>query len=227
LSRSGDDVPEPANTLIGTFDVVVELKDAEWKDLAKEIADELRWQLGGINPDRNGAIGEEVEQFLKKVRSLNQNDLEKQRPELERSARELVANTPPTIVLHHFAQHTLAELLSNPRLGAALDALLEKDKKDKEKSKDAPPVEESKPKDPSPKKGPEPKKDTEPKKDSANDPPADLEKTAALALNLVRPLVKDSSRKAVAIDKLEQLIKRYPNTKAAKEAKAMLDVLKE
>jgi hypothetical protein len=93
--------------------------------------------------------------------------------------------------------------------------------------KDVPPVEEPKAKDPDPKKGPEPKKDVEPKKDTASDPSADLEKTAAVALNLLRPLVKDPSRKAVAIDKLEQLIKRYPNTKAAKEAKAMLDVLKE
>ena len=138
LAKAADDVPEPAAALIGSLDVVVELKEPEWNDLAKEITDELKWQLGGLDPKRNSAIAEQAEQFLKRVRALNEKDLEKQRPELEKSARDLVARTPPTIVLHHFAERTLAELLSNPRLTAAVDALLEKEKeasKEKDKAK--------------------------------------------------------------------------------------------
>ncbi len=136
LAKSADDVPEPSDTLIGAINVVTDLKDAEWNSLAKEIAEELKWQLGGSEPRRSGIIADQVGQFLKKVRSLDEKELEKQRPELEKEARELAAKAPPTIVLHNFAEHTVAELLSNPRLALALDALIEKQKeKSKEKDK--------------------------------------------------------------------------------------------
>lgn len=123
---AAEDLPNPLETLLSALEVVEESKDAEWKELTEEIIDELSWQLGGLDPERNRFVGDKVEQYLKKVRSTKPKDLEKQRPELEKIAKQFVGQVLPTVVLHNLAEHTLAELLSNPRLIAALDARLEK-----------------------------------------------------------------------------------------------------
>jgi hypothetical protein len=128
-SRALDDVPEPLETLLSALEVVGSLKDPEWNDLAKDIIEDLQWQLG------SGA-GEKVEPFLKMLRALDEAALEKQRPDLEKAARELVAQVPPTIILHNFVEHTLAELLSNPAVAVAVAARLEA--LDKQKQKDRP-----------------------------------------------------------------------------------------
>ncbi len=51
---------------------------------------------------------------------------------------------------------------------------------------------------------------------------AKQEKSATSMLNLLRPLTRDESKFAFASEKLEQLIKMYPKTEAAKEAAVLL-----
>lgn len=65
------------------------------------------------------------------------------------------------------------------------------------------------------------KKDT-PKKDPAGDELAKQEKEANSRLNLIRPLVKDSTRKSFAVEQLNKIVKLYPKTEAAKEAQSLL-----
>jgi hypothetical protein len=148
LANSADDVPDPLDVLHTAVDVAPELTDDEWKDYADDVVEELKWLLGGIEPDGQRAVGEKVGGFLKKVRSLNANDLEKQRRELVKSADAIVAATPATTIIHNFTEHALSELLSNPRLIVAIDAQIEKDKelekKEKEKEKEKPKEKEKK-----------------------------------------------------------------------------------
>ena len=65
-----------------------------------------------------------MKDYLKKVRSLGAKDLDKQRGDLEKSARQIVSQVSPTFILHNVVEHGVAELLSNPRLTAAIDAHL-------------------------------------------------------------------------------------------------------
>jgi hypothetical protein len=118
--------PDPLDRLLGALDVVGKLKDDQWKTLTEDIAEELSWQLGGVDANRSRAVGESVRQFLSMVRSLNEKEFKKQRADLEKSARQFVTQVPPTAVLHNVVEHELAELLSNPRLSAALEARLKK-----------------------------------------------------------------------------------------------------
>ncbi|HLW68706.1 MAG TPA: hypothetical protein VKS79_25535 [Gemmataceae bacterium] len=79
-------------------------------------------------------------------------------------------------------------------------------------------------------KEPTEKKDTPKteKKDAPKTEPAaggDAEKDAASKLELIRMLV-DSGKKDKAKERLGELIEKYPDTKAAKEAKELLDKLK-
>jgi hypothetical protein len=77
----------------------------------------------------------------------------------------------------------------------------------------------------------EPKKDstvtTVPKKEVPMVDPAiatkeKQEKEAASRLSLIRPLAKDPNKRAFAMEKLQQIIKMYPKTEAAKEAEQLL-----
>jgi hypothetical protein len=125
LSDSADEMRDPLDTLIDVLDVVTGFEDAQWKDLSTDMIEELRWQLGGLDPERNKAIGTQVELYLKRIRRLSEKEIGVQREELQKAAAKIVAQTPPLIVVQNFVEHALAELISNPRLSAALDARLE------------------------------------------------------------------------------------------------------
>ena len=68
----------------------------------------------------------------------------------------------------------------------------------------------------------EPKKKDPPKVDPAAAEAEALEKKAATELGLLKSLTKDVNKRELAIEKLEALIKKYPKTNAAKEAKDLL-----
>jgi hypothetical protein len=122
LSDLGDALPDPLERLLEALDKAPQLRDPEWKELSEEIADEVSWLLGGLDKKKAGLVRVKVNQWLVGLRSLKEKDLQQKRPELEKAARLFVAQVPPTAVLHNIAEHALAELLSNPRLAAALEA---------------------------------------------------------------------------------------------------------
>jgi hypothetical protein len=64
--------------------------------------------------------------LLIQVRALTEEEFKAQRPELEKMARAIVGDLSPLDVLRHALVQDLAELLSNPRLAAAIDARLKK-----------------------------------------------------------------------------------------------------
>lgn len=120
------DVPDPLERLIEALDAVGTLKDEQWKELVDDISDDLGWQLGGVDLDRSRKVSDAIRQYLNMVRSLNEKDFKKQRPDLEKAARQFVTQAPPTAILHNVAEYDLAELMSNPRLLAAIDAMTKK-----------------------------------------------------------------------------------------------------
>jgi len=122
--NSADELPDPLERLLNAIDQARQLDSDSWQELTEEVVEELSWQLGGLDPERGKRAGERVEQLLKAVRAAK--DLVRRRPEFEQSARQLVGQVLPTVVLHNYAEHALAELLSNPLLAAALDARMGK-----------------------------------------------------------------------------------------------------
>jgi hypothetical protein len=115
------ELPSLLERLTDTLDITGKLKDDDWKLVVEDIVGDLSWQLAGVDADRSRLAGKRVEQFLAAVRAGKAS-----RAELEKEARQLVGQVPPTLVLHNVVEHTLAELLSNPRLAAAIDARLKK-----------------------------------------------------------------------------------------------------
>ncbi len=69
---------------------------------------------------------EKAQAGMKLARALKDEEFKAERPELEKMAGEIVGNLSPLDVLRHVLAQDLAELLSNPRLVAAIDARLKK-----------------------------------------------------------------------------------------------------
>jgi hypothetical protein len=125
LQTLGDDTPDPVESLLCALDSVRGLKPEEWKALREEIQDQVGRLAGGLDEDKATRIGNEAVQFLIRVRSIKDDkEFQASRMELEKEARQLVGNIGPMEVMRNITELGLAEMLSNPRLGKALTALL-------------------------------------------------------------------------------------------------------
>jgi hypothetical protein len=135
LADFADDLTEPAQTLTNILDVAPLLNNDEWQNIYEGLIEEMTWKLGGLDAARHKAIADSVALYLKKVRGLTAEQIEAQRADLAKAAEQVAAQTPPMVVLQNFVEHALAELLSNPRLPAAVIALQEKAAAKKEAEK--------------------------------------------------------------------------------------------
>jgi hypothetical protein len=124
IALYGDDFPDPVELLRGALSRVRPLAAKEWKQLREEVSEEVGRLVAGLDPDRAVQIGDKVVQLLIQVRALTDDEFKTQRSELEKAARQIVGDISPLEVIRHQLEYALAELLSNPRLEAALDLRL-------------------------------------------------------------------------------------------------------
>jgi hypothetical protein len=119
-----DRIADPRAHLREALDAVRPLTADEWTVFRDSLGEEIGQILAGIDAEKAQRINNDVVQWLIVIRSLNNDDFKKQRPELERKIDAIVGQVGPTDILRHFMEHALADLLSNPRLLAAIDARL-------------------------------------------------------------------------------------------------------
>ncbi|HLN27633.1 MAG TPA: hypothetical protein VK395_07795 [Gemmataceae bacterium] len=126
VASFGTQMPDPVETLLTALDGVRELDDKKWKEFRDEIPEEIGRLAAGLNVEKGGEIAEKVVQLFIEVRSLKNDEFKARHQELEKTARQILGNIGPFDVLRHIVEASLAELLSNPRLAAAVDARLKK-----------------------------------------------------------------------------------------------------
>ena len=78
----------------------------------------------GLDVDKADRVNDRVAALLIRVRSLTNEEFAKQQPDLDQAAAKIVGDVGALEVLRHYVEFDLANLLSNPRLAAALDARL-------------------------------------------------------------------------------------------------------
>ena len=117
-----EEIPEPLDTMLEALAQVQDLKENDWKELRDQTTEEVGWLLGGLDKKKAKLVADKVEDWLNTARKMKADDFSKHREELAQAARQFVGQVPPTVVLHNFAEHGLAELLSNPQLPTALEA---------------------------------------------------------------------------------------------------------
>jgi hypothetical protein len=121
-----EEAAKPADYLVKALVKVRELKPEEWEEHRDEVASEVSQWVGGIDAKKYGRTHDQVIALLNKAHGLKDADFEKQQPELEKTARQIVGNLKEEVALRNKVEHTVAELLSNPCLEAALKARLSK-----------------------------------------------------------------------------------------------------
>lgn len=124
LGAIADDAPDPLDRLLEALAKVRTLKLAEWKEQRDDMADSVSSLVAGIDPEKAGKVNDQVIALLSKTRIMSAEDYEKNRADLEKEARGIIGELTPTDVLRNLVEHALAEMLSNPRLDAALAARL-------------------------------------------------------------------------------------------------------
>jgi hypothetical protein len=124
LGQVADDVADPLDRLTESLAKVRGLKGEEWKEKRDEVADEVARLVAGLDEDRAGKVNDAVVTLLTAAHGLADEEFKAQRPQLEEKARRIAGDVGPTEVLRHTVEHALAELLSNPRLTAAVEARL-------------------------------------------------------------------------------------------------------
>jgi hypothetical protein len=126
LAVHAEEIPEPQERLLEALEKVRALDPKEWKAAREAVSDEVSRGVAGLDPDKVAQVNDKVVQLLIHARALKDEEFKTERPELEKTAREIVGNLTSLDVLRHVLAQDLAELLSNPRLVAAIDARLKK-----------------------------------------------------------------------------------------------------
>jgi hypothetical protein len=119
-----EDIGDPQERLIAAFEQIRSDKTENWEEVRDEQADDLAWLLGGLDSARFKAIHDEVANLLTDVHKLDSDTFTKQRSDLEKKARGIGSDVAATDVLRHAMERALAQLLSNPELGPAVEARL-------------------------------------------------------------------------------------------------------
>jgi hypothetical protein len=123
LSLYDDDLPDPLAAMMHALDHAPLVKPDEWKAFSDNTGELVGRLVAGLDDGKIRQVATQVSQWLKQAKGLGQKEVEKRRPTMESEACRIVAGTDPIDVLRNIVDHTLAELLSNPRLTAALEAM--------------------------------------------------------------------------------------------------------
>ncbi|HEX4072568.1 MAG TPA: hypothetical protein VHX68_15410 [Planctomycetaceae bacterium] len=114
-----DDFPDPVQLIAEGLGEGRELKNEEWETARTRLAEEVGWLVGGLQGDKALKIEERVSAFLNEKHGAAGKAGDRE-PEI----RKLLGSPGPLVILQNLMEHTLAELLSNPRIErAARDCL--------------------------------------------------------------------------------------------------------
>src|SRR5438132_67911 len=115
------EMTDPAELLISALDQVRNVKNS--KDVEDEIAsvaEEVGWLVNGYSDEADKTKAKASTVLQKAAKLKNDAVFAGQRKTLEKEAREAVGTPDSMEVIGHIAEHGMADLLSNPRLEAAI-----------------------------------------------------------------------------------------------------------
>src|SRR5579883_461440 len=130
LAAMDNEVPDPVERILFTLSEGEELDAEDWKSLRDETAQEVTWLMHGFNNNAETAkTTKAVSDLLDRGHRLKGDALKKELDSIEQAARKLTGGVSPIVVLQHYMERELAELLSNPQIVTVLKARLEQMKK--------------------------------------------------------------------------------------------------
>jgi hypothetical protein len=126
LSGYAADFQDPHELVSDALKKVRGLKDQEWKEVRDSVAGEAGRLAAGVDEDKAEEISGKITQLLIEARGMSDAEFKTDLGNLEKSARRALGNLQSFDVIRNAIEYSLAELLSNPRLPAAIETLLKK-----------------------------------------------------------------------------------------------------
>jgi hypothetical protein len=136
LSGLADTFPDPLEKLTAALAESRKLQGKEWRKRRDDVAYEVAWLIVGLDADKEEKMRDKISDFLDKAHDLKDDEYDKEKAALEKSAREMVGKLGSTDVIRHYVERVLAETLSNHRLAAAVEGRKKEEKKDDKKKDD-------------------------------------------------------------------------------------------
>lgn len=126
IGSVADEVADPRQVILEALAKARGVPAAEWAESRDAVAGQVSHLVAGLDEEKAQRVHDQVAQLLIVARGLKEGEFERERPNLEQKALQIVADAGPTEVLRNVLEEALAELLSNPRLPAALEARLKR-----------------------------------------------------------------------------------------------------
>lgn len=126
LGGIADEVADPRQVVLEALAKARGVPAAEWAEARDAVASQVSRLAAGLDDDKARRIHDQVAQLLIVARGLREEEFKRERSSLEQKGLQIVTDAGPAEVLRHVMEEALAELLSNPRLPAALNARLRK-----------------------------------------------------------------------------------------------------
>ena len=120
ISENIDDVADPGEILVDALNQCHDLTEDDYQSLKEDTCDDLGQLAGGFSPSKPPSIIGKAGRFLDGARHLSADDFKTQLPTLREQAVKLGHGIDPMGCLRHWFEGEMADLLSNPQLGAAL-----------------------------------------------------------------------------------------------------------
>ena len=121
-----EDFPDPRDKLDDTFEEIRTAKGKEWEELRDETAGQVAWLIAGLDAAAESKVRQRVVALLNRVHPMKDDEFSAKQEELSKQVEEIAGKVGPMDVIRHFTERSVAELLSNPRLAAAVEARLKK-----------------------------------------------------------------------------------------------------
>jgi hypothetical protein len=122
LGMYAEQIPDPRERLLEALAKVRGWSLDEWQEKRDMLGDEISQLVAGVDKTRVAKARGAVIDLLAQARTMNDEDHEMKRSDLESAAEKIIGRLGPTEVLRNFLENELARMLSNPRLEMALQA---------------------------------------------------------------------------------------------------------
>lgn len=118
-----DEVTDPTEALVEGLDTIRESDPAEWESDRDDILDDVVTLSAGLDPAAGKTVAAQAKALLDRAHGLSDADFEAKKAELEQAAHKAVGDVSAMQSLGHWVEREVAEMLSNPQLVPAIDAM--------------------------------------------------------------------------------------------------------
>lgn len=128
LDTLNDELGDPLDRVLFELDGIRGLTGNDWKQRRDEIVDFAVRLTSGVDEKKADKLTDELTVILSRVHGYSEAEFKAKRGDVEKQIHDLLGDVGPLDVMRSVVERSLAELLSNPRLPAALAARLKEGK---------------------------------------------------------------------------------------------------